>query len=72
MVPLFVCFIVLLSTMIDVTASDYNASLINLRNAVDTLKIHFKDRTNTHFGASILPGLSRILTVLTDDVIVCH
>ena len=72
MVPLFVCFIVSLSTMIDVTASDYNASLINLRNAVDTLKIHFKDRTNTHFGASILPGLSRILTVLTDDVILCH
>ena len=72
MVPLFVCFIVLLSTMIDVTASDYNASLINLRNAVNTLKNSFQRSRKHKFHASNLPGLSRILTVLTDDVIVCH
>jgi hypothetical protein len=55
--------------MIDATTSDYNASLLKLRNAVDTLKIHFKDRPSTHFSANFLPGLTRILLVRTDDVI---
>ena len=55
--------------MIDATTSDYNASLLKLRNAVDPLKIHFKDCPSTHFSANFLPGLTRILLVRTNDVI---
>ena len=55
--------------MIDVTASDRTASLINFGNSA---KIHFKDSTSKHIFLALIFYLdwpARMLTVRTDDVI---